>query len=85
MTIHNPCSYSKLPTSKPRTHFHSEGGTESKRKTKFELQKLSIMRALSFVGLIVLCGCVLEAAAATQFKKITSLCFSFFFQKFLVF
>ncbi len=43
------------------------------------------MRALSFVGLIVLCGCVLEAAAATQFKKITSLCFSFFFQKFLVF
>jgi hypothetical protein len=68
-----PRSYSKLPTSKPRRHFCSEEGTGSKRKTKSELQKLSIPRALSLAGSIVLCGCVLEAAAATQLKNILTL------------
>jgi hypothetical protein len=36
-------------------------------------KKLSITHALSFAGSIVLCGCVLEAATATQFKKILTL------------
>jgi hypothetical protein len=70
---HYPRSYSKLPTSKPRTHFCSEEGTGSRQKTKFELQKLSITLVLSLVGSIVLCSCVLKAAMTTQFKKILTL------------
>ncbi len=66
---HYPRSYSKLPTSKPRTHFCSEEGTGSKRKTKSELQNLSITRALSLAGSIVLCGCVLEAGSGNAIRK----------------
>jgi hypothetical protein len=35
--------------------------------------KNCLLRARSLLGSIVLCGCVLEAAAATQFKKILTL------------